>query len=135
VERKRFQVERLAVRERVRDVDTDADAPWQDLDTRVAPLAGRPIIPGLARRVFELLGTDAEAQPLRDALLQLAPGFIQITAALMDHAERAPKAMSRDSEPATPSVSGIGGLPDSCYVWRRDSPFTIARRQAMLPSD
>jgi hypothetical protein len=37
------------------------------------------------------------------------------------------------AEPATPSVSGIGGMPDSCYMWRKDSPYALSRREAMLP--
>ncbi|MFO0691886.1 MAG: DUF2889 domain-containing protein [Myxococcota bacterium] len=135
VERKRFQVERLAARERVRVLDDAADAPWRDRDALVAPLVGPPVLPGMAGRIFKLLGTDAAEQPLRDALLQLAPGFIQITAALMDHAERRPSATRPEDDPATPSVSGIGGMPDSCYMWRRNSPYTLARRQAMLPRD
>jgi hypothetical protein len=133
VERKRFLVERLEVRARTRQLDTDAEAPWIDHTTRVAPLAGVPILPGMAGRIFKLLGDEVEAAPLKDSLLQLAPGFIQITAALMDHAERRPTAAARANEPATPSVSGIGGMPDSCYMWRRDSPYTVSRRQAMLP--
>lgn len=133
VERNRFQVERMAARERVRALDDEAVAPWQDRDALVAPLVGPPVLPGMAGRIFKLLGTDAAEQPLRDALLQLAPGFIQITAALMDHAERRPSSTRPEDDPATPSVSGIGGMPDSCYMWRRNSPYTLARRQAMLP--
>lgn len=133
VERKRFQVERMAARERARTLDGEADAPWQDHDALVASLVGFPVLPGMAGRIFALLGKEAAEQPLRDALLQLAPGFIQITAALMDHAERRPSSTSPENDPATPSVSGIGGMPDSCYMWRRNSPYTISRRQAMLP--
>jgi hypothetical protein len=51
----------------------------------------------------------------------------------MDHEfrRRSPEAIA--AEPATPSVSGIGGMPDSCYMWRKDSPYAISRREAMLP--
>ena len=73
--------------------------------------------------------------PLQDCLLQLAPGFIQIMAALMEYPIRRPSPEARAKEPATPSVAGIGGMPDSCYIWRRDSPYTLSRRQAMLPRD
>lgn len=137
VERKRFVVERLEAFERTRDLEADADTPWLDHSERVAPLAHAPVLPGMARRIFDLLGADGSKQTLKDTLLQLAPGFIQITAALMDHAHRRPAAPgeAKTEEPATPSVSGIGGMPDSCYMWRRDSPYTISRRQAMLPRD
>lgn len=133
VERKRFQLERLAVRERTRSLGEDGGGRWLDHDARVSPLVGHPMIPGMAGRIFKLLGDDETMRPVQDSLLQLAPGFIQITAALMDHEfrRRSPEAIA--AEPATPSVSGIGGMPDSCYMWRKDSPYAISRREAMLP--
>jgi hypothetical protein len=135
VERKRFQLERLAVRERTRMPGENAEAgtAWLDHDARVATLVGHPMIPGMAGRIFKLLGDDETMRPVQDSLLQLAPGFIQITAALMDHEfrRRSPEAIA--AEPASPSVSGIGGMPDSCYMWRKDSPYATSRRQAMLP--
>lgn len=139
VERKRFVIERLEAFERTRGLDADPDTPWHDHGACVAPLAHVPVLPGMARRIFDLIGDDASKRTLQDVLLQLAPGFIQITAALMDHSFRRPTAGSsagaRTEEPTTPSVAGIGGMPDSCYMWRRDSPFTVARRQAMLARD
>lgn len=133
VERRRFQIERLEARERLRAIDDDASSPWNRHDAFVASLVGVPVLPGMASRVFKLVGDDASKDLLKDALLQLAPGFIQITAALMDHDAIARTAEARAKEPATPSVSGLGGMPDSCYMWRKDSPFTLARREAMLP--
>ena len=133
IERKRFQLEHLAVRERTRSLDTAAATDWIDHDARVAPLAGQPMIPGMAGRIFKLLGEDEAMRPVQDALLQLAPGFIQVTAALMDHEfrRRTPEAIA--AEPATPSVEGIGGMPDSCYMWRRNSPYAISRREIVRP--
>jgi len=138
IERKRFRVERLELRERERDAVAGPEAAWIDHDAFVAPLTGGPILPGMAGRVFALIGDDAEKQVLRDTLLQLAPGFIQIIAALMDHTLLRPASAARDeaaADPATPSVSGLGGMPDSCYMWRRDSPYTVARRESMLPRE
>ena len=133
VERKRFQLERLAVRERTRDIEDRADAVWLHHDALVAPLVGNPMIPGMAGRIFKLLGDDATKKPVQDSLLQLAPGFIQITAALMDHPLLRRSAEALAAEPASPSVAGIGGMPDSCYMWRKDSPYAVSRRDAMLP--
>lgn len=133
IERKRFQLERLEVRERTRDLETDADAGWIHHDALVAPLVGNPMIPGMAGRIFKLLGDDATKRSMMDSLLQLAPGFIQITAALMDHQFQRRSAQTIAAEPASPSVAGIGGMPDSCYMWRRDSPYAVSRREAMLP--
>ncbi len=128
VERKRFQLERLEVRERTRRPDAEADAAWIDHDTLVAPLVGNPMIPGMAGRIFQRIGDDASLQSTRDSLLQLAPGFIQITAALMDPEFRRRSADAIAAEPAAPSVSGIGGMPDSCFMWRKDSPYAVSRR-------
>jgi hypothetical protein len=133
VERTRFRIERLEVRERSRDLD--ADEPWTRHDALVAPLVGNPVMPGMAARIFELFDPGEARAPLQDCLLQLAPGFIQIMAALMEYPIRRPSPEARAKEPATPSVAGIGGMPDSCYIWRRDSPYTLSRRQAMLPRD
>lgn len=133
VERKRFQLERLAVRERTRGSETPADAGWTHHDALVAPLVGNPMIPGMAARIFKLLGDEPSKRPVMDSLLQLAPGFIQITAALMDHHLLRGSAGAAVPEPASPSVAGIGGMPDSCYMWRKDSPYAVSRRVAMLP--
>ncbi len=133
VERKRFQLERLAVRERSRSPEDADAAAWLDHDARVAPLVGHPMIPGMAGRIFALLGADAAMRPVQDALLQLAPGFIQITAALMSPELRRRSAEAIAAEPDTPSVEGIGGMPDSCYMWRRDSAYAISRREIVRP--
>lgn len=133
VERTRFRLERLELRERTRDLGANAGAPWKDHDTLVAPLAGHPLIPGLAGRIFKLFEGDAEKRPIQDTLLQLAPGFIQIMAALMDQEFRSRQAEALADEPASPSVAGIGGMPDSCYMWRKDSPYAVSRREAMMP--
>jgi len=140
IERKRFRVEQLELRERERDSATSADAAWTDHDAFVATLAGAPILPGMAGRLFALTGEDPAKRVVRDVLLQLAPGFIQIIAALMDHTVLRPvatggSAPATASDPTTPSVSGLGGMPDSCYMWRRDSLYTLSRRESMLPRE
>ncbi len=101
-----------------------ATAAWEDLDDRVAPLAGRPLMAGLAGELLRRFGGDTDARPLLDALLQLAPGFIQCMAATLDKSvERAAATDTRasDDDP-TAGVGGaaIGGQADSCYMWRRD---------------
>ena len=133
VERTRFRLESLEVRERTRDLDADAEVPWTSHDALVAPLVGHPLIPGLAGRIFKLFDAAAPKCPIQDSLLQLAPGFIQIMAALMDHDFRNRQAEAIASQPAAPSVAGIGGMPDSCYMWRKDSPYAVSRREAMTP--
>jgi hypothetical protein len=127
VDRKRFQIERLDAMERRRNRASLARLDWEVHDERLASLVGAPMIPGLAARLFGLLGGDPDARPLLDASLQLAPGFIQIVAALMDShfAERA--AQPTGSRALAPTVSSIGGTTNSCYMWRADSAVTRAR--------
>ena len=136
LDRKHFKIESLEARERRRRFDTLAEAPWISHDALMSKLEGVPVIPGMARRVFDLLGDEPALRPLRDALLQLAPGFIQIAAALMDEyfAKRGAKQSNnqarseagsspetRDVNPSEkPAVAAIGGNVNSCYMWRED---------------
>ncbi len=120
VDRKRFRIQTISARERSRTPETLGTAPWTNHDERIACLVGVPLIPGLAARIFALTGPDPLARPLRDVLLQLAPGFIQVMAALMDayYEERARKPSNEVVEP--PAVANLGGNQNSCYMWRTD---------------
>jgi hypothetical protein len=90
----------------------------------VAELVGAPLIPGMAGRIFRLLPDEAGLRPLRDLLLQLAPGFIQISAALMDEyfekRERVDPAGPERKPTEKPAVASFGGNANSCYMWRED---------------
>lgn len=120
VERKRFQIENLSAAERLRDFETLGSAEWIAHDEAVAPLFGVPVIPGLAGRVFGLLGGATDLVPMRDALLQLAPGFIQIVAALMDDYFQERARAESDASRPKPEVASVGGNTNSCYMWRED---------------
>jgi hypothetical protein len=128
IDRKRFKIVRIDARERIRTFETLAEADWKLHDDLVSVLGGAPLIPGMARRVFALLGDAPSMLPLRDALLQLAPGFIQIAAALMDdyfskpHSSTTGGAASQsgDGSAAKPAVAAIGGNLNSCYMWREE---------------
>ncbi len=149
IDRKRFKIQSINVRERKRSFETLSAARWESLDEDVENLNGKPLIPGMAHRVFELLSDDPSQQPVRDTLLQLAPGFIQIAAALMDeHFERQGAATPserpaegtsdastrRGDEPANkPAVAAIGGNLNSCYMWREDG--YVAKTWGAVRSD
>ncbi len=113
---------RAAVRERTGK--TLASASWEDADADVRELVGAPMMGGLAARLFGLLGHVPEHRLLLDCLLQLAPGYIQIMAALMERWFTEREATER-SEP--PSIASVGGTPDSCYMWRRGGPMASLR--------
>lgn len=126
VDRKRFIMERLEVRERMRTDETVGVAEWTDHSETLASLVGERVIPGMAGRLFKLLGAEPAHRPILDNLLMFAPGFIQITAALMDEyfEERARAGDSEKTE--KPAVANLGGNKDSCYMWRRDGPIYSA---------
>jgi len=124
IDRKRFRIQSLEARERQRSHETLGRAEWITHTDRVAELVGAPLIPGMAGRIFKLLTDETSLRPLRDLLLQLAPGFIQITAALMDEyfekRERSEPGDSNEKPAEKPAVSSFGGNTNSCYMWRED---------------
>jgi hypothetical protein len=69
--------------------------------------------------LFRRLGNAAGDRPLLDALLMLAPALIQCVAANSEPFAT----LFRDN----PSLVAMGGLPDSCYMWRRDGALQRAR--------
>jgi hypothetical protein len=130
----KIRIEELEIFERWRTRETLAKAEWQDRGEWVEGLVGHPIMPGLGRELRNRLGDRAEASGVLDALLQLAPGFVQCTPALTDavlgRVAAAQEASTRRSEPAEaeerpslPSFLALGGAADSCYMWRRDGPL------------
>ena len=114
----------------MRTLDTLATATWRDQSARLATLEGLPMIPGLARRLFGLLDAP-EDRLLLDATLQLAPGYIQVMAAVMDRwlGQRKQEAPVDEFAPVTTmaEVGSVGGLPDSCYMWRAEGPMASMR--------
>ncbi len=128
VERKRFEIQNLSAGERERRFETVGSTDWILHDDFVSPLVGAPIIPGLAKRVFGLFEAPADAPPLEDALLQLAPGFIQIVAALMDDYFEQRARSGSGGGAAEPAVSSLGGNTNSCYMWREGSAINRAWR-------
>jgi len=120
--------------ERIRERPTLASAEWESRDAAVAPLAGVPVIPGLAGRIFAQLGDAPETEVLRDALLQLAPGQIQVLAAITDRwfVQAREEQAGAASDPAKgPPVGAIGGMTDSCWMWRSEGPLGRSRRVAI----
>ena len=110
VEMKDLLLRSLAADERRRDGGDPTAAAWRSRDAAVAPLAGRSLRSGISAAILQHFGTAGEDAPLRDALLQLAPTIVQCFAALDIWALL----------PETAAAGSTGGLPDSCYMWRRD---------------
>ncbi len=113
----------LEVGERMR-TRTSLDAPWLDRSHQLASLVGRGIMPGLGSELRGLLGARPEAARMLDALLQLAPGFVQCTPALSDRMFDQVKASeARGVRHGMPRFLASGGGTDSCYIWRRGGPL------------
>jgi hypothetical protein len=92
---------------------------WQPRDERTAWMTGARLTGGITSELFTRLGTDPEERPLLDTLLMLAPALIQCMAALSD--------VWLASAQANPSLVGMGGMADSCYMWRSGGALQRAR--------
>lgn len=97
--------------ERRRDLGSLADVEWIDRTPRMAGLRGLTVFRGVSAALMERLGGESADRPLLDAALMLAPTFIQVCGAM---SEAWPARAA-----AADSLIGMGGLPDSCYMWRR----------------
>jgi hypothetical protein len=118
----------LRIADRSRTHATLASASWRDASARLAGLEGVPVLPGLAKRLFEIFAAP-EDRMLLDASLQLAPGYIQVMAAVMDRwlgRPGGPAALSAAAS-AGADTGPVGGLPDSCYMWRSGGPMAARR--------
>ena len=133
IDRKRFGIERLEVRERRRNAESLTTSEWVDHSERLSSLVGTPLIPGLAGRIFRLVGDEPDLSAVRDNLLMFAPGFIQVTAAQMEayfeeqaHARAEAEAAGNTATNA-PAVASLGGNTGACYMWREGGPIEKAR--------
>lgn len=134
-----FAVEQLRAARRARRMPKLVESSWEECTDQLASLVGLPIVPGLSRRVRELLEGDEDNALVRDALLQLAPGHIQVLAAITER-WFAPKPTPTSSDSGAgsdalsvsgPPVGAIGGMVDSCYMWRTGSPLIAERERVM----
>jgi hypothetical protein len=111
-----FKLARLSGGERRRTFDDLETAKWRERDSTLAQLVGLPLLSGFAGQLLQRFGDSIAERPLLDALLMLAPALIQIIAALSEDWPAQAK--------QNPSMMGTGGLPDSCYMWRREGALS-----------
>jgi hypothetical protein len=107
----------VVVGERRRDPSC-LDAPWHRRDDVAEKLAGLSMLRGMTAALLGRFGAPGDDQPLLDAALMLAPALIQVFAAVADWAGTA----ARDGW-----LLGMGGRPDSCWMWRRDGALQRLR--------
>ncbi|MCW5893918.1 MAG: DUF2889 domain-containing protein [bacterium] len=107
----------LEVAERRRDA-ARLDAPWAPRTDVAERCRGLSVLRGVSAALLERVDA-ADDRPVLDALLQLAPTLIQVFAALSDPWA----AMAREQG----WIVGMGGRPDSCWMWRRGGALRDAR--------
>ena len=94
-------------------------AAWHDRSDAVQQLVGLPLMQGFTAEVLRRYGAATDDRPLTDVLLMIGPTLIQCTAALSEQWSVQAKGSA--------SLVGMSGLPDSCYMWRRDGALDRAR--------
>ena len=107
--------------QRTRDYDGLEAAEFVDCTDELLFLNGQSAMRGISQRVLGEFGEASASRPLRDALLMLAPAFVQCLASLSDR-------WPIDAK-ANPSLLGICGRADSCYMWRDGGPVANAEQE------
>jgi hypothetical protein len=96
--------------ERRRDRATLEQVEWTDASPRLSGLAGLSLFRGISAALMARLPAETD-RPLLDSMLMLAPTFIQVCGAI---SEGWPARAA-----AADSILGMGGMPDSCFMWRK----------------
>lgn len=100
----------IGASQRERTLEDLETATWRDRGDDVAWLVGTPLMSGVGGKLIRAFGDQAEDAPLLDALLNLTPGMHQAMAVMDEGWALTAKAV--------PTLMGMGGIPDSCYMWR-----------------
>ena len=114
----RYAFGRVHLVERRRDA-AHLDAPWRERDDVASRLPGLSLGRGVSAALLARLGGRLEDLPIQDGLLMLAPALIQVFAALSDDWPT----LAREQR----WLLGMGGQPDSCWMWRRGGALQASR--------
>ncbi|HXJ34704.1 MAG TPA: DUF2889 domain-containing protein [Candidatus Eisenbacteria bacterium] len=121
-----FSLAGLRLGERVRDRATLDTATWSERPDLGETVRGLSLARGVTAALLERLGGVDADRPILDAVLMLAPALIQCVAALSD---------TWPSLAASGAwIVGMGGRPDSCYMWRAGGALQLARRANEPPT-
>ncbi|MCH2184322.1 hypothetical protein MK280_00460, partial [Myxococcota bacterium] len=108
--------EKLESEQRQRTGNSLADATWEELTSQLSPLLGLGAMQGLSHRVLDLFSGQPDRQPLQDVLLSVGPALIQCLGSM------AGRMAQNTSSHASGPISALGGMTDSCYLWRVGGP-------------
>lgn len=101
-------------------------ATWQSRREELGWLEHRSVMHGLAPELLRRFGADAAREPLLATLINFAPAFVQslatrVTRMIEEGAREGGGLGAMDQ-------AGIGGIPDSCYMWRTGGGMTRRRQ-------
>jgi hypothetical protein len=112
----------LAAAERRRTLADLDSAEWRDRSADIERWVGTLLAAGIGGKLVRAHGDRPEDRPLLDALLNLTPGMHQCMA-VMDEGWAL-------TARRVPTIMGMGGIPDSCYMWRTGGALDRLRRSA-----
>jgi len=124
-----MRIAHIEAGERQRTRETLGNLDFVDRSAQLTPLVGASALGGLAKRLLDLVGGAPADRPFLDALLNLAPGLIQCLAALSNRL-MGQIAGSSETRAEAFKTAGVGGFPDSCYMWRSGSALARMRAKA-----
>jgi hypothetical protein len=107
----------LRAEERTRTRSQLGSTGYRDRSGELREWLGRPLVGGIAPELVRRFAGEPGSTPLLDALLNLAPGYIQCVAAVSD--------IFLSAGTVSPAA-GVGGQPDSCFMWREGSALRRA---------
>jgi Protein of unknown function (DUF2889) len=109
-------IRELGAEERRRTRAELASAVFRDRSAELVDFVGRPLMAGVGAALAGRFGGEPRSAPLLDALLALAPGYVQCVAAVSDL-----------FLPGGGAAATVGAGPDSCFMWRRGGALSTAR--------
>ena len=109
----------LRAEQRVRE-RAESGAPFADRSAELREWVGKPLMGGLGPELVRRFAGDAGSALLLDALLNLAPGYVQCVAAVSDLFLPGGRV----------GAASLGAREDSCFMWRRGGALHQARAAA-----
>ncbi|AMN46211.1 hypothetical protein ACG33_03635 [Steroidobacter denitrificans] len=119
--------------ERMRTRTDLGTAGWQNRHEELSWLDGHPVMQGLAPALLHRYAADTSREPLLAALINVAPSLVQSLSARVTRMIELEA--RRGGRLSLEKGAGIGGFPDSCYIWRSGGCMTKMRQALEQASD
>jgi hypothetical protein len=125
VDLRKVELSAIGASERERTIEDLKTAEWRDRSADVESLVGLRLASGVGAELIRNLGERPGDRPLLDALLQLTPGMHQCMAVMNEGWNLSTKVIS--------TVTGMNGIPDTCYMWRTGGALDRLRSSSAEP--